>query len=86
MKAFQRRNGLTPDGKAGSVTLAKLYSSDAKAAATQAPTATSKPSLKYGDSGDAVKELQERLKELGYYTNWIDGNYGYVTVDAVKAF
>ena len=87
VKAFQRRNGLTPDGKAGSVTLAKLYSSDAKAAATQAPTATSKPSsLKYGDSGDAVKELQERLKELGYYTNWIDGNYGYVTVDAVKAF
>ena len=87
VKAFQRRHGLTPDGKAGTVTLGILYSTSAKEAATQAPTNTPKPTtLKYGDEGEAVKELQERLKELGFYTNWIDGQYGYVTVEAVKAF
>lgn len=40
VKEFQKRNGLTADGKAGKYTLDKLYSGDAKKAA--APTATPK--------------------------------------------
>ena len=90
VKAFQRRNGLTVDGKAGTATLDKLYSSSAKAAATATPTSkptnTPATSLKKGDSGSEVRELQERLKELGYYTNYVDGDFGDVTEEAVKAF
>mgnify|MGYP002515567788 CR=1 FL=1 len=35
---------------------------------------------------ELVKELQRRLKELGYYSNSIDGSFGGKTEDAVKAF
>ena len=42
--------------------------------------------LREGDSGEAVKELQRALKNQGYYSNAIDGDYGYRTVAAVKSF
>ena len=55
--------------------------------ATKAPTNTPAPSsLKKGSSGDAVKSLQKRLKELGYYTGSVDGDFGENTEKAVKAF
>ncbi len=95
VKAFQKKNGLTQDGVAGKVTQKKLESASAikadgtkaNAAATAKPTA--KPdtgTLEKGDKGDAVKALQQRLKELGYYTPTADGEYGSRTVEAVKAF
>ena len=51
VKAFQSRNGLTPDGKAGKYTLEKLYSSDAKRAAS--PTATPKKSSSSSSSSSS---------------------------------
>ena len=42
--------------------------------------------LTKGSKGDAVKALQERLKELGYYTISVDGDYGNGTVNALNAF
>ena len=33
-----------------------------------------------------MKELQQKLKDLGYYTYAITGTYGPITVKAVKAF
>ena len=53
--------------------------------ATPTPTAASS-SLKSGSKGDAVKKLQQRLKDLSYYTGSVDGSYGTGTVNAVKAF
>jgi len=58
------------------------------------PTATRAPvqseggyvTLQEGDSGAAVKELQTRLKELGYFTGTPLGNYKKLTVSAVKAY
>lgn len=43
-------------------------------------------SLSNGSKGDAVKDLQRALKELGYYKSSIDGKYGNGTKNAVKAF
>jgi len=43
-------------------------------------------SYKMGSSGDAVKEIQQRLKDWGYYNGDVDGNYGANTQDAVIAF
>ena len=43
-----------------------------------------KINLKKGNKGDEVKELQTILKEKGYYTGKIDGDYGDMTTNAVK--
>ena len=92
--AFQKNNKLTDDGVAGPSTLKKMVSSSALKAGESADKEEEKEdekletdnSLKKGDSGEAVKALQRRLKELGYYTNYIDGDFGSQTVTAVKAF
>lgn len=42
--------------------------------------------LKRGAEGDRVKALQQQLKELGYYDGTIDGDFGWGTHRAVKAF
>ena len=39
-----------------------------------------------GDTGDAVKKVQRKLKKLGYYSGSIDGDYGKGTKKAVKSF
>ncbi len=41
---------------------------------------------KFGSSGDMVKEIQQRLKDWGYYDGEVDGHYGKETEDAVIAF
>ena len=57
--------------------------------ATPTPTVVSGSSsnvLKSGSEGTAVKQLQQQLKNLGYYTGSVDGKYGAGTTNAVKAF
>lgn len=48
--------------------------------------AFSKATIKYGSQGKDVRELQGRLKFLGYYKGEIDGDFGYQTLSAVKNF
>ena len=94
VKAFQKKNGLTQDGKVTESTLKKLNSASAiaangKAVATEEKKEETKVddgTLKKGSKGSEVKKVQQRLKELGYYTYGIDSDYGYRTVAAVKAF
>jgi len=89
VKAFQKKNGLTQDGIAGPKTQEKLYA--AKAESTTQTTAeadklTASVTLRPGATGKAVKELQQELKSLGFYTGSIDGQYGNGTTAAVTAF
>lgn len=42
--------------------------------------------LSYGDTGEDVKDIQRRLKELGYFDGAIGGNYLSRTKSAVAAF
>ena len=42
--------------------------------------------LRSGDSGTEVKQLQENLIQMGYLSGKPDGKYGQSTVEAVKAF
>jgi peptidoglycan hydrolase-like protein with peptidoglycan-binding domain/3D (Asp-Asp-Asp) domain-containing protein len=44
------------------------------------------PVLSPGDSGDAVRTLQQKLKDGGFYTGEIDGNFHDETLKAVKRF
>ena len=75
--AFQLRNNLTVDGKAGPATQRLLYGSKAN---------ITYPSMREGEEGTSVKNLQYTLYELGYYDGAIDGKYGPTTADAVRAF
>ncbi|MDD6050763.1 MAG: peptidoglycan-binding protein, partial [Clostridiales bacterium] len=86
VKAFQKMNGLTQDGVVGATTLTKLNSTSAIPAKGADVPLNSNQTLQKGDSGAQVKALQKRLKELGYYTNSLDSDYGLRTATAVSEF
>lgn len=44
------------------------------------------PTLKLGSSGPDVRKLQQRLSDLGFDPNGVDGNFGSSTERAVRAF
>ena len=55
----------------------------------QPPTVEPSPAtdtLRRGDQGPAVRSLQQRLRDLGYWLGTPDGTYGGLTVQAVMAF
>lgn len=88
VKAFQSKNGLTADGKAGTSTFNKLYSDSAISASGDGGTTSDDgyQTLSEGDKGTAVRKLQQALKNKGYYSGSVDGSYGSGTVQAVMAF
>lgn len=114
VRSFQRSNGLTADGVAGTGTLNRLFSSSAKSASQAAatPTPTPRPTLRptaspippniyvlvtpapYGSYatlrrgmyGTPVQEMQQALRNQGYYYGATDGYYGEGTENAVKSF
>ena len=79
---FQKAAGLTADGVAGNATQVALYAANAPAKGANTISGT----LKVGDKGTAVTELQKRLIELGYLTTSATGTYGEATKAAVKEF
>ena len=87
VKAYQAARGLEADGKAGTLTLTKLYAeTDGQSATVTTPVTTNPNTLKYGDSGSRVTELQTALVKLGYDTNGVDGRFGAGTQRAVISF
>ena len=89
VKAFQRKNSLVADGVLGPKSLEVLFSEsvlDKDDATPVAPEQTGPRTLKKGDKGEAVKEVQALLKSLGYYTGKLDGHFGNGTLKAVKLF
>ena len=83
VRQFQINNGLSVDGVAGSSTLKVLYSGSA--ASVSAPT-TTYTTLRYGDKGDEVVQLQDALFGLGYMVTEATGVYDDLTVAAVTTF
>jgi peptidoglycan hydrolase-like protein with peptidoglycan-binding domain len=85
--AFQKRYGLKTDGWFGELSCNKLST-------VQVDTATGsgdvfncpKTSLQKGSKGSQVTTLQKYLKEWGYYTRTVDGDYGTYTFIAVQEF
>ena len=94
--SFQRANGLSADGIAGSKTLAKIAtalgssssgsSSNSSSSNSSSSSASSSSLLKQGTKSEAVRTLQQNLKTLGYYTGSVTGNFGPLTNEAVYSF
>lgn len=82
----------TPDPNAtsyvGSVTpIPGTIVSGTTATPTVSPTSsTGTTLLKRGSQGDAVKNVQEALRRLGYFEGKADGDFGEYTENAVKEF
>ena len=89
VKAFQTANGLDVDGKVGPKTWAKLLNIDYDKVNPETSTPTPVPVddgvLRYGDEGDDVKALQQKLNTLGYKLK-VDGKFGDKTITSVRNF
>jgi peptidoglycan hydrolase-like protein with peptidoglycan-binding domain len=92
VKAFQRDNKLTADGKAGTVTQAKLYAlagssgSGETSGSSDAGTSTALfHTLTLNSTGSDVDRAQAKLVELKYLAS-ASGTYDNATMAAVKAF
>lgn len=92
IKLFEGKHGLVADGEMSAADQQVLYGATAMEASvvvTPSPTPTVKPptkTLRPGDKDEEVKLLQQRLKDLGYYTGNITGVYNDATTEAVKEF
>ena len=75
VKLFQRANHLAQSGEADETLLRLLYS-DAPAEYV----------IEYGNVGNDVRMLQERLMQLGYYSEKTNGYFGTATRTAVGQF
>ncbi|WP_027409236.1 peptidoglycan-binding protein [Anoxybacteroides tepidamans] len=85
VKKFQKQAGLPVTGIADNTTLSKLQAALTKKA--QPVSAPPSIYLTIGSSGDKVKEVQTKLKQLGHFTYpEITGYYGTTTAEAVKKF
>jgi peptidoglycan hydrolase-like protein with peptidoglycan-binding domain len=88
VRGFQAKRKLQVTGAVDSATWSKLV------AMTRKPTAdelngkqTAGPALmKLGSSGDRVRELQARLRQIGWYEGKVSGYYGSSTVTSVSGF
>ncbi|MEB3885042.1 peptidoglycan-binding protein [Lyngbya sp. CCY1209] len=83
---FQRDNGLVQDGIVGPNTLAALFGTDSPADPTPPVSDRDLIGLGVGDSGPGVTNLQNRLRNLGYFTANSTGYFGQITRNAVIRF
>ena len=77
--AFQEAIGVEQDGVATASVQKKLFSSGA-------PEYDTYSTLKKGSSGERVKRLQRRLRDLGYTGHPVDGKFDSRIKDAVSLF
>ncbi|MCW2809685.1 MAG: hypothetical protein JWP61_143 [Friedmanniella sp.] len=88
VKGFQAKRGLDPTGQVDTTTWRRLT------ALTTTPTRderhdvlTPGPALlRVGSTGDRVRDLQARLRQIGWYAGNVTGSYGSVTSAAVRGF
>lgn len=84
--AFQKAKGLTADGVVGPQTRAKLSLAASESKPKAVHPNRGETTLKLGDSGTQVANLQRRLRELGYFKGRMTGYFDQETQDAVIKF
>ena len=85
VRAYQKDHGFPVSGVIDEMTYNSLKG---KSSQESAQARSNRPSRLYGigDSGDRVLDIQNKLKKLGYLDGTVDGIYGGLTANAVKAF
>ena len=96
--AFQKKVKITASGVADAATQQALYAEEAlKKGETPTPSPTPTPTpeptfdspgstVRLGSEGADAKKVQQRLKDLGYFKNRVDGIFGARSVSALKDF
>ncbi len=89
VSAFQKSVGLGGSGVVGPKTWAAL-AKPAAGGSAPSPSAPAKtaapPTIKQGSTGDHVRWMQALLKQRGFYSSAVDGNFGPKTHASVAAF
>jgi len=80
VQRFQKKNGLTPDGKAGKITLSKIKSKQPRPVIEQPEMEYPGAPLRRGSRGPAVRFIQEQVG-----AKYVDGVFGRGTQRSVKA-
>ena len=88
VKGFQGKRGLKKTGLVDPTTWAQLKKR------TKTPTKDQKHNVlragpaiyQQGSSGDKVRELQARLKQIGWFSGLVTGTYGSATASSVRGF
>lgn len=90
LRSFQAANGLTPTGETDTATLHLLDSGMGITCHQYLVSLRMEyedaPLLQSGSAGEAVGNLQRKLRELGYFTGECDGMFGDATLAAVMMF
>lgn len=87
---FQRKQKLSVDGIVGPETFkalnVKSVPASSKEQTKSQSTVNTNQLLRVGSRGQAVTDLQNKLKNAGLYTYTVDGIYGSITAQAVRQF
>jgi peptidoglycan DL-endopeptidase LytE len=87
VRQFQKQYQLPVTGIADSTTISKIDEAIKKKEKSNSSDAKGTIYLTIGSTGNEVKQVQTKLKQLGYFTYpEITGYYGTITANAVKAF
>ncbi|MBN8210704.1 peptidoglycan-binding protein [Bacillus sp. NTK071] len=84
VRDFQRNAGISVDGVVGPQTVSALTGSTSSKSSSY--TSTNSGTVRYGDRGQSVTNLQSQLKSKGYYNYSVDGVFGSITQQAVRNF
>jgi peptidoglycan hydrolase-like protein with peptidoglycan-binding domain len=86
--SFQQASGLTADGIVGTGTADALRRATVPQTPAVRPPASggSTNTLRRGDTGTGVADLQTRLRQLRYYDGPVNGSFGPRTEEAVRFF
>ncbi|KMM36966.1 peptidoglycan-binding protein [Guptibacillus hwajinpoensis] len=85
VRDFQRSAGISVDGVVGPQTVSALTGSKSSSSKSSSYSSNS-GTVRYGDRGQTVKNLQSQLKSKGYYSYSVDGVFGSITKQAVRNF
>ncbi|WP_263622832.1 peptidoglycan-binding protein [Guptibacillus algicola] len=85
VRSFQRSAGITVDGVVGPQTVKALNGASVQAT-SQSTSSNYSGTVRYGDRGQQVSNLQSQLKNKGFYNYSVDGVFGPVTRNAVMDF
>lgn len=85
LSAIEKKYNALIGSSSGSGDTSGIVSENNQSAGTSSSGSLSR-TLRRNSSGEDVKMVQRRLKELGYYGGEIDGSYGSSTIASVTAF